>query len=297
MTLEDNPRGRQAIEISTAFNGIALIVVILRVYTRVFIVRHFGVEDGFAVFALVCSMGLTVTIGLQAMCGMGEHHTELEPNILRDSLKAFYASLIVYNLGLGLIKLSILLQYKRLFPTKKFQILCWIVITVVALHTAWAVFGSIFACFPVHVFWEKNEEGACLNQFAMWFTNASLTILTDFSIILLPLHTIRTLSLPLHQKHALTAIFAIGGFVCIVSILRLHSLIAISNSDDPTFDNPPAATWSAVEMSVGIVCACLPCLRPLGVRWWPRAFEGGSLGVDGGSEESFYSEEVGKREG
>jgi hypothetical protein len=45
--------------------------------------------------------------------------------------------------------------------------------------------------------------------------------------------------------------------------------VAISNSSDPTYDNPPAATWSSVETNVGIICSCLPLLRPLVVRWLP----------------------------
>lgn len=60
--------------------------------------------------------------------------------------------------------------------------------------------------------------------------------------------------------------------VCIVSILRLQSLVAISNSSDQTYDNPPAATWSSVETNVGIICACLPLLRPLLAKYFPRAF-------------------------
>ena len=53
MTLEKNPRGLQAVQVSAVFSAVALIVLVLRVYTRVFIVRHFGVEDGFAVFGMV----------------------------------------------------------------------------------------------------------------------------------------------------------------------------------------------------------------------------------------------------
>lgn len=60
--------------------------------------------------------------------------------------------------------------------------------------------------------------------------------------------------------------------MCIVSILRLRSLVAISNSSDQTYDNPPAATWSSVETNVGIICACLPLLRPLLTKYLPRAF-------------------------
>ena len=60
--------------------------------------------------------------------------------------------------------------------------------------------------------------------------------------------------------------------VCIVSILRLQSLVAISNSTDQSYDNPAAATWSSVETSVGIICSCLPLLRPLMTKCLPGVF-------------------------
>jgi hypothetical protein len=58
---------------------------------------------------------------------------------------------------------------------------------------------------------------------------------------------------------------------CITSILRLHSLYIISRSDDVTWDNVGAATWSSVELNVGIMCACLPPLKPLMNRLFPHA--------------------------
>jgi hypothetical protein len=50
--------------------------------------------------------------------------------------------------------------------------------------------------------------------------------------------------------------------VCVVSVLRITSF------DFPTLDNLTyvgviPSTWSSVEQSVGIICACLPTLRPL----------------------------------
>lgn len=47
------------------------------------------------------------------------------------------------------------------------------------------------------------------------------------------------------------------------SIVRLISLKTISDSMDPTFDNVGAASWSAIECNTGIICACLPTLKPL----------------------------------
>ncbi|KAF2739810.1 hypothetical protein EJ04DRAFT_294907 [Polyplosphaeria fusca] len=264
-------RGRGAIEISGVFTGLAFITVLLRLYTRLCLLRYFGVEDCLVTLAMLCSIGLTVCIGVQVKYGMGKHIYEINPAEVPSSLKAFWASLIVYYLSLGLTKTSILLQYRRVFATKHFRVACWCVLAVVIAYTGWTVGSSILACVPVQAFW-THEPARCINQFAMWFTNAGINIATDFAIIILPMPVIRSLNLARRQKQALIAIFAIGGLVCVVSILRLQSLVAISNSKDQTYDNPPAATWSSVETNIGIICSCLPCLRPLVARVLPNVF-------------------------
>jgi hypothetical protein len=49
----ENHRGRQALEISAAFTGLAFIVVGLRLYARFFLVRCAGLEDYGIVLAMV----------------------------------------------------------------------------------------------------------------------------------------------------------------------------------------------------------------------------------------------------
>ncbi|KAF2874427.1 hypothetical protein BDV95DRAFT_566165 [Massariosphaeria phaeospora] len=266
-----NPRGRQAVDISGAFTGIAAITVLLRLYTRFFVVRRPGIEDYFITLAMLCSVGLTICIAIQVQNGMGRRLKELAHNEISNSLKAFWASLIVYYLSLGLTKISILVQYRRVFTTRTFQIVCWCTMAGVGIYSVWTIFGSIFACVPVRAFWAQMPA-KCIDHFAMWFANAAVNIVTDFTIIMLPMPVIRGLNLARRQKQLLVGVFAIGGFVCIVSIIRLQSLVAISKSFDPTYDNPPAATWSSVEINVGIICSCLPCLRPLIARCLPGVF-------------------------
>lgn len=37
-------------------------------------------------------------------------------------------------------------------------------------------------------------------------------------------------------------------------------------------DNVGAATWSAIECNVAVICACLPAIKPLISKYLPRAF-------------------------
>ncbi|KAJ4378644.1 hypothetical protein N0V86_005514 [Didymella sp. IMI 355093] len=208
--LNHNPRGQQAVVISATFTALALIVVSLRLYTRLFLVRSPGVEDYGVSLAMICSIALTVCIGFQAQWGMGQHIQNLHPDTIQKSLKAFWVSLIVYYLSLGLTKGSMLLQYRRVFTIKAFKIGNYVVMAVVVCYTFWTVFSSVFACVPVSAFWTR-EPARCINQFAMWFTNAAINISTDFAIIILPMPVIRSLNLNRRQKTALMGIFAVGG--------------------------------------------------------------------------------------
>jgi hypothetical protein len=52
MALE-NARGHESLNISAAFSGLAALVVLLRLYTRCFVVRSLGVEDYFICLSLV----------------------------------------------------------------------------------------------------------------------------------------------------------------------------------------------------------------------------------------------------
>lgn len=63
--------------------------------------------------------------------------------------------------------------------------------------------------------------------------------------------------------------------ICIVSILRLHSLYFASITTDPAYDNISVANWSSIELNTAIFCACLPTLRPLIKRFFPSLMSSG----------------------
>jgi hypothetical protein len=53
MGFDHNPRGRQAVHVSSAVTSITIIVLSLRLFTRFYIVRCAGVEDYFVGLAMV----------------------------------------------------------------------------------------------------------------------------------------------------------------------------------------------------------------------------------------------------
>jgi hypothetical protein len=50
----------------------------------------------------------------------------------------------------------------------------------------------------------------------------------------------------------------------------LYYSIVVNDSQDGTWSGYYLWTWEAVEIDLGIVCACVPALKPLLLRWFPK---------------------------
>jgi hypothetical protein len=127
------------------------------------------------------------------------------------------------------------------------------------------------------------------------FTNAGVNIVTDILVAILPLPFLNQLQLPKRQRIALMVVFALGGFTCIISILRLQSLLVFLHNSDISWHNPLAAIWSSLEVNIGILCSCLPTLKAMVSRYFPRAFNSSYLRGSDHSQERARMENGGVR--
>lgn len=60
-----------------------------------------------------------------------------------------------------------------------------------------------------------------------------------------------------------------GGFVLVVSIIRLKTTVDTANNTDLTWDWVYNGVWWMIEMHTAIVCACLPLGRPFFRKLFP----------------------------
>ncbi|KAF4625948.1 hypothetical protein G7Y89_g12214 [Cudoniella acicularis] len=262
-------RGAQVIICSVVTVFIATAAVCLRFFTRRRIIHVLGREDWFILLALFFSIGNTVGMIFQSEHALGHHIADLSSQDVVSFLKGFYFTVISYNLSLTMTKISILLLYMRIFSISNIQLICYIQLAIVIVYGLWLLFDNIFFCTPISFFWDKTIPGKCLPSAKVWFTNSSLNIATDFMILILPLPVISTLRLPKQQKQILYPIFAVGFFVCTISIGRLYLLYVATSSTDPTWDNIGIAVWSCIEPNAAITCACLTTLQPLVAHYFP----------------------------
>ncbi|KAE8144242.1 hypothetical protein BDV25DRAFT_167302 [Aspergillus avenaceus] len=263
-------RGEQALVVTAVLTGISIVIVGMRMVARVMFLKMTGREDYTILYSLVLAIVYLALVAAQVHFGLGKHNDSLSSYELKQQLKRLWVAIPIYNASLAFTKFSILFQYLRIFPDPKFRITCHIVMGIVAAYTTWAVVSGYVNCVPVAKFWDRDIPGSCLSFEAVWFFNASMNIATDLTLLVLPMPLLSQLQLPRLQKVALMGVFAIGGLVVITSVLRLSSLRSVANDTDTSYSNVAAAYWTAAECNVAIICACLPFLRPLISRFFPK---------------------------
>ena len=91
------------------------------------------------------------------------------------------------------------------------RVVCWIMITILAIYGTWAVISAFLNCIPVAKFWDDSIQGFCLNKTHLWFSNASMHISTDIAILIIPIPALMAVDLPRKQKIVLMIMFALGG--------------------------------------------------------------------------------------
>jgi hypothetical protein len=111
----------------------------------------------------------------------------------------------------GCTKCSIVLLYRRVFLLKGVRSTCNIILAFLVGWYLWAILSAILTCNPVSKFWDPTLPGHCFDFTALWFSNASVNILTDLTLVILPIPLVASLHLPRRQKVAIWALFATGG--------------------------------------------------------------------------------------
>ncbi|KAK4671747.1 hypothetical protein QC764_608365 [Podospora pseudoanserina] len=298
---EDWPHDSRGPEITAsvwvAFS-FAAIFVALRFWTRIKIVRSLGAADWLVLAALLVAAAMSAVMTVEVGYGMGKHVYDVEPkeNFLK-MLKTWYFSLLFYCVSLGLSKISICVIYVTIFTYDWAKKCSWAMLIFVAVHNVWALGTTLTFCIPLQSLWDPRVKASYCHSESIWWVNTSLGVFTDFLIFLLPIPMIMPLKLPRRQKIAVTAVFAIGFFICIVSVIRLSIIVWLKSNPhvDYTYVNALSSHWTSLEIHISILVACAMTLKPLITRLFPNLLEppsgestglpsGGGAGSNGGAQ-------------
>jgi len=175
-------------------------------------------------------------------------------------------SIVLYSVGLFGAKMTFLCQYYRGLSVPSLRPIFLGATVLVGLWGISQVCLGIFGCNPISAAWDSTIKGTCISLETGFYVTSAGNIVTDIIILLIPIFVLSRLRLVLAQKLVLIGIFSLGFFTVAISVLRLAYLRLRA---DPTWENVPGVCWTIGELCSGIVCACLPTLRPLVSGYFP----------------------------
>jgi hypothetical protein len=254
---------------AAVFAVVCPLLVVMRIWARLRRGGKLGPDDWAAVAALIAVLLLSGFLVGACQYGMGRHLKLLEPEDKFETMKYFYMAQVTYKTAINLSKVCILLLYLRIFnKVRWFKWACWAILTCVTCYCIASTMATIFQCKPINRVFDKSIPGTCIDNSKFWYANAGFSIATDIIILLLPMPLVYQLHVPIAQKVALIAVFALGIFVVITSCLRITTLDILATTPDTTYDIANVM-WTIIEPNVAVVCACLPILRPFIVKLIP----------------------------
>ncbi|KAI3318021.1 fucose permease [Xylariaceae sp. AK1471] len=281
-------RGPVVFAVTTGTLVLATVFVAARLACRTFIVRQVSWDDYFIIIAWILAFGLSFAIDYGTTKGLGRHDDNIAPDDWDPLRRSEYAFTVLYNPALMAFKTSILIFYLRLSKNtqKVLRLASWLILIIMNLAGVVLTLLNIFQCRPIEAaFNQTDPPGKCIPLLTEFICSAPINIVTDLAILALPLPVLTGMRLPPRQKIILIITFTLGIFVTIVDVVRIYYLQKAINdapstpSSDPeaSFGDSPefawnaslALLWSAVEVNVGIACACIPTLKPLITRILP----------------------------
>lgn len=122
-----------------------------------------------------------------------------------------FAAEILYSICLPLIKISILLLYRSIFPTYGFTVATNVVgAFVIAWGTA-CLLVSIFSCVPIRGFWDITTPSKCISTREFFMGISIPNIIMDVTILALPMGKVWHLQMSRGRRLAVSGMFLLGG--------------------------------------------------------------------------------------
>lgn len=286
-------RGPATSSVTIVVTVLATVFVAARFFTRIYLVRSIKNDDWWMLAAWLVSVGFSTSICVGVRYGLGKHRSDISDENFVSLRQAQYAFAILYNPSLMLIKTSIITFYISVMSRdvdKVFKWCNWLTLAVVNIGGLAFTFLAIFQCIPVSAGYHYPipDNAKCTDIVTLYLSSAPVNIITDIAILLLPMPILTGMRLPKKQKIILVFTFSFGAFVAVVDVVRLAYLQNAAtdrlhdtqnntkSSADPgqedndfSYDASLSFMWSAVEVHLGIICACVPGLKALFLRFMP----------------------------
>ncbi|KAI2464613.1 hypothetical protein F4781DRAFT_439417 [Annulohypoxylon bovei var. microspora] len=252
------------------FTALNVILVLLRIYSRLRITRSFGADDWLCIAATILTLSYSALI-LKLLWRpgagiLGIHFWDVPLSHYVGYQKGSLADSVLIRITNTTIKVAFLVFYLRLFsPVTHVRYMIWAGMAVVITFCVAFVIIDLVACAP----W-PSENGNWLapslidrcDRIAVDLVTAGayFSVISDFYIFFIPLHQVPKLGLSRKRKIGVSLIFLTGFLATCAGLVNLiiRQNKKIFDRSDFTWTIVPVYATSLTEINVGLLCHSLP---------------------------------------
>ncbi|KAL4821196.1 hypothetical protein BDW67DRAFT_190835 [Aspergillus spinulosporus] len=248
---------------------VTTIVVALRFFVKARLRKALELEDYATIIGYVLFVGFCANMIILNNYGGGYHAWDVSKSDMIKFQKASYAITLVYVPMAFIIKVALLAVMLRIFaPDRHKVMIVYGTIIILLLYYIPALFIKIFFCKPISTYWLGTDVtgGTCFDQRKVIIADATISMFSDFWILVLPIPMLWSLKMNLGKKLRVIGILGAGGLATGFSIWRLVMMVDESQTSDTTWFWIHCVLTANAEAGIGLICACLPTLSSYIVR-------------------------------
>ncbi|KAL2817190.1 hypothetical protein BJX63DRAFT_386336 [Aspergillus granulosus] len=267
----DNPPNRNGLAwvVTTLCMVIATMCLLLRLFFRSWVEKKFRIEEALMIGAYGAYWG-TAYAGYSLIYTPGYcvHTWNLRNRDLTKPLYLIHIYGNAYTMVLVLIKTAILTDWYRIFVSgNRIRTLfwwgCW---GLIIFQNVWALICMLLLnlqCRPYEAIWKFWIPSKCYPLPIVMLTSASVQVVTDISMFLLPQKIIWSLHMTWRKKVGVSVIFGVGILASIAATFRLVHTVQFATEPDSMYLIGPLIWWACAETTCGFFIFSVPCLSKI----------------------------------
>ncbi|KAL0943109.1 uncharacterized protein CTRU02_200995 [Colletotrichum truncatum] len=253
--------------------SLTVVVVALRVASRILAGAKLGWDDYFTILAVPQGIAMLV---LQGLCESKATIRISYREILNFKLtfKLFLPFETIFGVVSLTTKLGVLFFYFRVFTSRPMQHATRLTFAIVIIWGIGNILQTILVCHITDGKWHATNPDICREHEASILSTGLFNCIANTLIMLVPLYTIWTLKkVGISTRWGLSAVFLLNLIAIIASVVRIAMMMDV-HSLSQVMKNLAITTFLTVlETHLTILCNSLPMLLPLWAFWRHRRFD------------------------
>ncbi|KAI1076808.1 hypothetical protein F5B20DRAFT_572648 [Whalleya microplaca] len=241
--------------------------------------------SGIFVNVIIANLMVAIHYGLGLHIDTVNERDPNYPTNLSNTFRHIWITMVLMSSFFACIKMTLLFFYKRLFlvGNSRLRIFWWANFVYIVLWFFGATSFYLFQCKPVQwyflQYFQRFHEpvpggmtGQCDATSVLHVALPLIfSLISDVSLLILPIWAISKLRLDKSKKRGLMAVFGIGLVACLLELARILALLIDTDDKlDPSYGVAVFLILTAAEETTAVVCACLPVIAPQLARKFKR---------------------------